>query len=403
MKKRKKRQMKKDRGFRSLHDMCLPKSEGGVGLRSLHEVMNALFGKLWWSFRKSTSLWSSYMWNKYCKKQHHTVVTGTGPSHAWRKMLEVRGALYFIEDTVIGEEEVEVKQFIVNGEWDRQRLSNLISEEMTDFIVETIRTIIEEGALDIPWWMGSKSGKFTVKSAFERIRRKKEKVWWWSYIWSKGVPFKINFLLWRSWKGIRMEGGLQQAITKWWEEATKPKLKAIFQVIPAILMWELWKRRNSRRNGREVKYETLLQQCQEVVFKLVKTLYPWIRFQKSWENLVEVLKEYKPKLYYQAITWVRPQMGWKKCNTDGAIRGNPRESTYIFCTRNIQGRLVYAEAQRLGIGNSMEAESRAILRAQQHCQNNNITNVIVETDSLCLSKIIKGEWRIPWQHTEEID
>jgi len=40
-------------------DMCLPKEEGGLGFRYLHEVNNALFAKLWWNFRVSiSSLWS---------------------------------------------------------------------------------------------------------------------------------------------------------------------------------------------------------------------------------------------------------------------------------------------------------------------------------------------------------
>ncbi|MDV3170466.1 MAG: GTPase, partial [Candidatus Phytoplasma australasiaticum] len=51
-------------------DMCYPKSEGGVGFRSLYDVSKALFCKLWWNFRTSTSLWSSFIWIKYCKKDH---------------------------------------------------------------------------------------------------------------------------------------------------------------------------------------------------------------------------------------------------------------------------------------------------------------------------------------------
>lgn len=48
-------------------DMCLPKNEGGLGFRSLQDVSKAMFAKLWWNFRVSTdSIWSAFMWNKYC-------------------------------------------------------------------------------------------------------------------------------------------------------------------------------------------------------------------------------------------------------------------------------------------------------------------------------------------------
>jgi len=71
--------------------MCFPKEEGGVGFRTLHGITKALFSKLWWRFRVSTdSLWSTYMWNKYCKKQHSVIAGARGASHVWKKMVEMR-------------------------------------------------------------------------------------------------------------------------------------------------------------------------------------------------------------------------------------------------------------------------------------------------------------------------
>ncbi|XP_060210567.1 uncharacterized protein LOC132637503 [Lycium barbarum] len=61
--------------------LCLPKDEGGIGLRSLTDISNALFVKLWWNFRCGRSFWSSYMLNKYCKKWHPTMAIDRGGSH----------------------------------------------------------------------------------------------------------------------------------------------------------------------------------------------------------------------------------------------------------------------------------------------------------------------------------
>ncbi|KAG5616459.1 hypothetical protein H5410_016283 [Solanum commersonii] len=69
-----------------------------------------------------------------------------------------QGALYYIEEQGRGDEEIEVKNFIRNGEWDRQKLRELISAEMTEYIVENIASNFEEGAVDKPWWMGNSSG-----------------------------------------------------------------------------------------------------------------------------------------------------------------------------------------------------------------------------------------------------
>ncbi|WMV54329.1 hypothetical protein MTR67_047714 [Solanum verrucosum] len=153
--------------------MCYPKEEGGIGFRSLHVIAKALFAKLWWTFRTSTSLWSTFIWNKYCKKHHPVLAKGNGASHTWRKMLETReeveydiwwrvksgeasfwfdnwmkqGALYYIQEHN-GEEEVEVRQFIVNREWDSRKLRELLSEEMTNHILENISPRVEESTRD---------------------------------------------------------------------------------------------------------------------------------------------------------------------------------------------------------------------------------------------------------------
>lgn len=69
----------------------LSKKEGGIGFRSLPDVSRALFAKLWWNLRTSTSsLWSRYMGNKYCKKLHHIIVRNSSASHVWRKMIATK-------------------------------------------------------------------------------------------------------------------------------------------------------------------------------------------------------------------------------------------------------------------------------------------------------------------------
>ncbi|VFQ96694.1 unnamed protein product [Cuscuta campestris] len=46
-------------------DLCLPKSEGGLGLRDLHELQEAYSIKLWWNYRHSSSKWAHFMRAKY--------------------------------------------------------------------------------------------------------------------------------------------------------------------------------------------------------------------------------------------------------------------------------------------------------------------------------------------------
>uniref|UniRef100_A0A0V0GIV7 Putative ovule protein n=1 Tax=Solanum chacoense TaxID=4108 RepID=A0A0V0GIV7_SOLCH len=51
----------------------------------------------------------------------------------------------------------------------------------------------------------------------------------------------------------------------------------------------------------------------------------------------------------------------------------------------------------------MDAEIMAILQALRYCRRNKYDEVILETDSLGITKMIRGEWKIPWQYAEVIE
>lgn len=59
-------------------------------------------------------------------------------------------------------------------------------------------------------------------------------------------------------------------IQVWWEVNTPHKLKVILQ---AILLWELWKRRNARRHDKDINLYKLKQQCLNTVIHLIKIRY----------------------------------------------------------------------------------------------------------------------------------
>ncbi|XP_070039800.1 uncharacterized protein [Nicotiana tomentosiformis] len=84
------KQEDRSRHWDSWKNLCLPKYEGGLGFRSLHDVSKALFAKLWWRFRTTKSLWTNFMCNKYCKKEIPAVVQFRRGSHVWRQMLTAR-------------------------------------------------------------------------------------------------------------------------------------------------------------------------------------------------------------------------------------------------------------------------------------------------------------------------
>ncbi|XP_049375474.1 uncharacterized protein LOC125840545 [Solanum verrucosum] len=51
----------------------------------------------------------------------------------------------------------------------------------------------------------------------------------------------------------------------------------------------------------------------------------------------------------------------------------------------------------------MEAEIVAILKALRYCKIKKINKVLIETDSLGVIKMIRNEWKIPWNQEEEME
>lgn len=80
-----------------------------------------------------------------------------------------------MEDDAIQDEEAEVRNFVKNGEWDRQILKSVISEEMVELILQTLKPLVEGYQNDISWWMVKMNSQFIVKSAWESIGKRKEK------------------------------------------------------------------------------------------------------------------------------------------------------------------------------------------------------------------------------------
>lgn len=121
------------------------------------------------------------MWNKY-RKWHPTKATDYDRSHVWKGLTKIReevehqiwwqlrsgeisfwydnwtrmGALYYLEDQP-GEDEIEVKEFIIDNQWNKEKLLSCISAEMTECIVSNISPLLNNQETDRVIWMGNKS------------------------------------------------------------------------------------------------------------------------------------------------------------------------------------------------------------------------------------------------------
>ncbi|XP_075079894.1 uncharacterized protein LOC142165180 [Nicotiana tabacum] len=189
----------KSKHWSSWKNLCLPVEEGGDDFRSLQDVAKALFCKLWWNIKTKPTLWSSYMSQKYCKKLNAFVVPWRAGSHTWRRMLECRdlvehqilwqpkmkfslfwfdnwiglGALYFVTppEFYCDESIHNVYDVAREGVWDDERLREILPEDLAAHIIDNIKPPMIHEQIDKPYWMLESKGEFTVKLAWDYLRR----------------------------------------------------------------------------------------------------------------------------------------------------------------------------------------------------------------------------------------
>ncbi|XP_019248338.1 PREDICTED: uncharacterized protein LOC109227594 [Nicotiana attenuata] len=418
------------RHWASWTNLCLPYEEGGIGFRSLHDVSKALFSKLWGNFRTKPSLWSSFVSQKYCKKHN---------------------ANFGVDESI-----QNVFEVVQNGAWDIDKLLEVLPKDLAMHIVEKISPPVQANTLDSPYWMLEPKGNFTVKSAWEYLRRRADPKEAYKKIWVKGIPFKIGFFMWKVWRaklplddfmkrlgylmpsrcwccvepkeetlthlfftsntakivwkyflgraGIAIEGlTMHQAITKCWTAQVLPRIKPVMQALPSCIVWELWKRRNSLKYGEVVSVSRVIHQASTTLQSLVKLRKPGLRVPHRWHLLLSTLENYTSRLRFDKVTWEFPIEGWLKVNTDGASRGNPGRSSIGFCIRDDMGDVRYAVGKEISEGSNNEAEAVAILEALRFCKSQQYSKIWLQTDSLVLKNVIEGTWDPPWTIVEYVE
>ncbi|XP_019225233.1 PREDICTED: uncharacterized protein LOC109206828 [Nicotiana attenuata] len=357
------------RHWASWNNLCLPYEEGGIRFRSLHDVAKALFCKLWWNFRTKPSLWSSIISQKYCKKLNATVVPWKEGSHVWRRMLECRDIM---EHQILWKPRMGSSLFWYYNWTGLGVLYFLVPQGFgIDEDIFNVHDVVENGAWNV-----------------ERILQAAVAVW--------------KYFLPRA-RIVLQDLTLHQAITKCWNTPVVPRIKPIMQALPACIVLELWKKRNSLKYGEAVSVNRVIYQVSTALQSLVQVQKPGLQVPHKWSNLLYMLEQYTPRLKYEKVLWELPMEGWIKVNTDGASRGNPGRSAIGFCLRDQAGDLKYAQGKEITEGSNNKAEAEAIVEALRICRAMNYNHIWLQTDSLLLKNIIEGSWKPPWCIMEQIE
>ncbi|XP_019265532.1 PREDICTED: uncharacterized protein LOC109243095 [Nicotiana attenuata] len=377
------------------------------------------------------------MWNKYCKKEIPTVEQFRRGSKVWRKTLNARekveleilwelksgttniwhenwtglGILFYVlpEDFPINEDLQDVAELRQGETWDDQLLDQTFNEEISEHIRLNVHLKVVRNT-----GIGH-TGCQLLQIVEEEIatgdiwRRQGQMVMSWCWCCQQPHEESIEHIFITSptasnvWKLFMGAAGitvlliqLKHVIKDWWYAQCCPKLKPLFQAVPTIITWELWKRRNAGKHGGSVSTNRVIHEINRTLHQLARVRYAWMpNIPLLWPDIIQYFEGYKPILITTRVTWQLPFHGWYKCNTNRASKGNPGPSSLGFYVRNDEGDVVYARAVDLGVRTNVVAEAKAIIQGLEYCVEHDLHSLILETDSLVMKKVIEGEWDPP--------
>ncbi|XP_059290999.1 uncharacterized protein LOC132044521 [Lycium ferocissimum] len=107
----------------------------------------------------------------------------------------------------------ELEELMNESQWNYAKLQEVLPADIIDHVRMELGHFVRTNEIDKPWWMFTSSGKFTVKSAWEELRKRKQ------------------------------ISTVKQTVLRWWNSQTATRLKPLYQAIPALVKWTFPDRR----------------------------------------------------------------------------------------------------------------------------------------------------------------
>lgn len=208
----------------SWETICVPKKEGGLGVLQLAQWNNAACCKMLWKLVvNEDSMWTRWAKATYLKNQSlwNAKATDLHP-WSWRKLLKLRlvfksyllhligdgrDTLLFYDNwlegepltTIVGEQAKTWGDELRVAQWWSMEVGWCIPLSFQRRFPELTRTIQQQsisGGKDQVKWTLTSNQEFSVKSLYEKIRRRRHAMWWNRLIWAKTIPPKYSVICW---------------------------------------------------------------------------------------------------------------------------------------------------------------------------------------------------------------
>lgn len=167
---------------------------------------------------------------------------------------------------------------------------------------------------------------------------------------------------------------------RWWSSNSSYRIQVVFQVVAIVILWCLWKRRNTILHGGSFSERKVIWEINDIILKAIKTRFKRDIGRNSWPDIITDLQGHRNNCSNNIVRWIPPPTNWVKCNTNGTSRGNPGPSFAAFCIRDYSGSLMVAKGFKIQDTSNLVAEARAIREGLFFCKEHHLSHVIIETD-----------------------
>ncbi|XP_039170208.1 uncharacterized protein LOC120294272 [Eucalyptus grandis] len=199
-------------------DICCPKAEGGLGVRNIKQCNRASTVKyLWILFSDKESLWCRWIHSVFLKKKNFWIAnTPRTCSWMWKKILQLRPYFHSSFRWIVGNGysiSLWHDYWLSCGPLDscvpstfRESIglpNRAVVADMYTPVGAALKTLLERWSIALPplssmhdKFIWCHESKFSVASAWDFIKVKRNHVQWASFVWDNALAPRYQFILW---------------------------------------------------------------------------------------------------------------------------------------------------------------------------------------------------------------
>ncbi|GAU48590.1 hypothetical protein TSUD_405800 [Trifolium subterraneum] len=381
--------------------LLLPKSSGGLDIRSLPDMNSACLMKMGWEMREGkSSLWCNVLKGKYGRGrlEQGNIIARSSDSFIWKGLVKSWIHIGEFEMWTVGDGQtikawsdkwlsnepgldIYVEQMptemhswtvsdMLNGDgnWNMSVLKNYLPQEILDKILILIPPRATDGA-DVRVWPGNRMGMFSVSSAYKLLRGYhllvQEQCW--SRVWSLDVPERVRCFIWLLIHGLLPTNKL---CSKWGSRVSDCHLCI-----------------GSAETSMHVMRECSM--ARQVWYSLV----PASKRMEFYTCSMEAKSTHRVVMDKSKVTidvrWQPPAPNWISLHTDGAVQQGMAGCGGVF--RNNLGHWLGGFAKKIGTTSAYIVELWGAYEGLRWARTRGYVNVELRMDSLVVVRCLNGE------------